>query len=134
MFRQSRCSPKKYGIHIHKPFIFYLVVRGDVKRYYTEQSGKDYVELSVKNDYLRPACSSNCLPTPAYKSSLLWMPTSQNCTCPKFKIGSDLLVMGFRFGTELAFGTTSKYADWDTKMASKLLAYQHKVNKNPPCS
>lgn len=115
-----------------------LVIRGVVNRYYTQQlkiSSKDNVELSVKYDYLKPVCQSNCQTAiPTYKLSFLWMPSSQNCTCPRLKIGSEILVMGFRFGTKFAIDTRSKSLNWDSKIAKNLLAYQRKVNRDPPCS
>ncbi|CAB3979368.1 ---NA--- [Paramuricea clavata] len=113
------------------------VVRGVVNRYYTQQlkiSSKDNVELSVKHDYLKPVCQSNCPTIATYKLSFLWMPSSQNCTCPRLKIGSEILVMGFRSGTKFAIDTRSKSLNWDSKIAKNLLAYQHKVNRDPPCS
>ena len=107
-------------------FVYDYVIHGVVNRYYT-QDNKSHVELTVKHDFLQPICGSNCPKPPTYKSSFLWMPSSQNCTCPQLKIGKDILVIGFRSGTKFAIDTRSKMIDWDLSLVKNLRVFQQKV-------
>ena len=108
-----------------------LVVRGVVRKYFTKNSK---IQLKLIRDYLQPPCSRNGKRKSKNVSKQIFLLVPSSCACPRMQIGNDLLVMGFTHGTKLTIDSRSKIIKWNSKLNIKLIAFQRKVNKNPPCS
>lgn len=108
-----------------------LVVRGVVRKYFNKNSK---IQLKLIRNYLQPPCSRNGKRKSKNVRKQIFLMVPSSCACPRMQIGNDLLVMGFTHGTKLTIDSRSKIIKWNSKFNIKLVAFQRKINKNPPCS